>query len=73
MTSQACIPGVLLLETANGTVPGGQDSVGIGAMSGMSSTTISGIFSISFLVVAVRRVFKSGPVAEEVRAFPPGE
>jgi len=58
MTSFAFILGVLPLAIASGAGSGSQNSIGIGVMGGMISSTFLGVFFIPVLFVAVRRVFK---------------
>ncbi|TYC49346.1 efflux RND transporter permease subunit [Rhodobacterales bacterium] len=57
MTSFAFILGVTPLAIATGAGSGAQNSIGIGVMGGMISSTVLGIFFVPLLFVTVRRVF----------------
>ncbi|MFD1695588.1 efflux RND transporter permease subunit [Roseibium aestuarii] len=57
MTSFAFILGVTPLAIATGAGSGAQNSIGIGVMGGMISSTVLGIFFVPLLFVGVRRIF----------------
>ena len=70
MTSLAFGLGVLPLALATGAGSGSQNAIGTGVLGGTIAATLLGIFFVPLFYVAIKRVFKDKPRAEQVSSMP---